>query len=128
MIVQKDFRFDAAHQLVHYRGKCESLHGHTYSLSVSVEGDIDESTDLVIDFLSIKEVVHEHILSKLDHSFLNDFFENPSTENIARWIFQTLVPLLQGPSYHLSSVRLSETPTSHVIFTKEDYERYTERN
>ncbi|HPJ11924.1 MAG TPA: 6-carboxytetrahydropterin synthase QueD [Caldisericia bacterium] len=128
MIVQKDFRFDAAHFLTHYNGKCESLHGHTYYLSVCIEGEIDENTGMVIDFLDISSIVQQVILSKLDHSSLNDFFENPSTEYIAKWIYDSLVPHFHHTFYHLSSVHLSETPTSHVTYTKEDYARHSERN
>jgi 6-pyruvoyltetrahydropterin/6-carboxytetrahydropterin synthase len=128
MIVQKDFRFDAAHHLTNYHGKCESFHGHTYYLSVMVEGEIDVSTGMVLDFLWISTAVHENILSKLDHKNLNDFFENPSTEIVAEWIFKTLFPHLQSSTYQLATVTLSETPTSHITYTKEDYARYTERN
>ncbi|MDD4028790.1 MAG: 6-carboxytetrahydropterin synthase QueD [Caldisericia bacterium] len=128
MTVQKDFRFDAAHQLTHYHGKCESLHGHTYYLSVFVEGEMDRSSGMVIDFLHITNTVQEIILSKLDHKNLNDMFENPSTEIVAEWIFKTLYPPLQSTTYHLASIRLSETPSSHITYSKEDYARYTERN
>jgi 6-pyruvoyltetrahydropterin/6-carboxytetrahydropterin synthase len=128
MIVQKDFRFDAAHHLTHYHGKCESLHGHTYYLSVMVEGELDVSSGMVLDFLCISNAVHENILSKLDHKNLNDFFENPSTEIVAEWIFKTLHPHLQSPTYQLTTIKLSETPSSHITYTKEDYARYTERN
>jgi 6-pyruvoyltetrahydropterin/6-carboxytetrahydropterin synthase len=128
MIVQKDFRFDASHFLTNYHGKCESLHGHTYYLSVCIEGEVDANTGMVIDFLAISTVVHEVILSKFDHNHLNDFFENPSTEIIAKWIFDTLAPHFQTNSFYLSSIQLSETPTNHVIYTKEDYARHSERN
>jgi len=94
MIVIKDFHFDAAHQLTNYYGKCETLHGHRYGLSVGVKGTKDSSTGMLFDFCKLKEIVTNAVLAKLDHSLLNDYIENPSAENIAEWIFDVLTPLL----------------------------------
>ena len=115
MIVCKDFKFDAAHNLTVYKGKCEKLHGHTYFLSVSVVGTKNKETGIVIDFLELKNIVRDKIIHKLDHSYLNDFFSNPTTEIVAEWIFSTLKPLLKSELYQLFEVKLSETSTSHVI-------------
>jgi 6-pyruvoyltetrahydropterin/6-carboxytetrahydropterin synthase len=115
MIICKDFKFDAAHNLTVYNGKCEKLHGHTYFLSVSVDGAKNKETGLVMDFLELKNIVKATILRKLDHSYLNDFFSNPTTETVAEWIFSSLKPLLESEMYHLYEVKLSETATSHVI-------------
>ena len=56
MKVSKEFTFDAAHYLTKYHGKCENLHGHTYRLRVTVEGNLDEE-DMVMDFCELKELV-----------------------------------------------------------------------
>ncbi len=125
MIVKKDFHFDAAHQLTNYYGKCEALHGHRYGLSVSVKGSKNPETGMVIDFCKLKEIVTNSVLTKLDHSFLNDYIENPSAENIAEWIFDRLSPILKTETCFLWKITVSETPTSHVEITKEDYERHT---
>ncbi|MCK5848105.1 MAG: 6-carboxytetrahydropterin synthase QueD [Caldisericia bacterium] len=115
MIICKDFKFDAAHNLTAYKGQCEKLHGHTYLLSVSVSGTKNKETGLVVDFLELKNIVNTTILQKLDHSYLNDFFSNPTAETVAEWVFSSLKPLLESNTYHLYEVKLSETTTSHVI-------------
>jgi 6-pyruvoyltetrahydropterin/6-carboxytetrahydropterin synthase len=67
MFVLKEFEFDAAHYLPEYNGKCERLHGHTYKLVVKVEGTPDKE-GMVIDFIRLKNIVKEEVLSKLDHA------------------------------------------------------------
>lgn len=89
MRVTRIFTFSAAHHLTQYHGVCERPHGHTYRLAVTVEGQIKKD-GLVLDFMELKKNVEEAVLSKLDHRDLNDFFENPSAENIAVWIWKKL--------------------------------------
>lgn len=108
--VTKDFEFAAAHHLTKYKGKCENPHGHNYKLAVTVTGELNED-DLVIDFSDIKTLVNEHVLSLVDHTNLNDRFENPSCELIAQWIYQQLKPHLS-----VTQVQLWETSTSSVIY------------
>lgn len=92
MLVTKEFTFEASHFLTKYFGKCERLHGHSYRLAVTVEGEI-ASNDLVVDFGILKRVVMRHVVDKLDHRHLNDMFENPSVERVCEWIWKTLEPL-----------------------------------
>lgn len=85
--------FSAAHNLRNFRGKCESLHGHNWKVEVVVSGkDLNES-GVVLDFAEMKAATSE-IMSEIDHRYLNElpFFteHNPSSENIARYIFQRL--------------------------------------
>ncbi len=85
--------FSAAHNLRNFRGKCESLHGHNWKVEVVVSGkDLNES-GVVLDFAEVKAATSE-IMSEIDHRYLNElpFFteHNPSSENIARYIFQRL--------------------------------------
>jgi len=94
MIVCKTFSFAAAHFLTKYHGKCERLHGHNYRLSVAVSGPIGEN-GMVVDFVLLKKLVAEKIIDHLDHFCLNDFFENPTAENLAKWIWDELSPLSQ---------------------------------
>lgn len=115
MICLKEFEFDAAHFLPKYNGKCEKLHGHTYKLVVRVEGSPD-AEGMVLDFLKLKKTVQELVLSKLDHSCLNDLLPQPSAENIAIWVWQQLVEALQGPNYKLEEVQVWETKTSGIIY------------
>jgi 6-pyruvoyltetrahydropterin/6-carboxytetrahydropterin synthase len=117
MFLQKDFTFDSAHFLTDYHGKCEVLHGHTYHLSVTLQGE--PFTDgMILDFSIVKEIVSQNVLTKLDHTLLNDLFKNPTTEIIAKWIFDRLDPIFKTDRYSLYEVRLSETETSHIIIRK----------
>lgn len=75
----KIFKFDAAHNLTKYHGKCERLHGHTYKLVVTVKGKLDEQ-DMVIDFALLKDIVQKEVIDILDHAYLNDIIENPTAE------------------------------------------------
>jgi 6-pyruvoyltetrahydropterin/6-carboxytetrahydropterin synthase len=112
MIITKEFTFDAAHFIPNYHGKCEKLHGHTYKLQVSIEGDVNEH-GMVLDFAELKKIVKEHVIHKLDHTSLNDTIENPSAENTAIWIWAQLKNI-QGAK--LYEVKLWETPTSFVTY------------
>ncbi|MGC8819740.1 MAG: 6-carboxytetrahydropterin synthase QueD [Fervidobacterium sp.] len=118
LCVVKEFTFDAAHNLVKYHGKCEKLHGHTYKLQVVVCGEKDEE-GMVIDFIEMKRIVQEEVLSFLDHSYINDIISQPSAENIAEWIWSRLEEKLTTGRYKLSEIRLWETPTSFVIYRKD---------
>lgn len=90
--ITREFTFDAAHQLTNYYGKCEQLHGHTYRLQVTLEGEI-QSNGMVIDFVVLKRMVNKHIVDKLDHTFLNEIIPNPSAENLAIWMWNQLKDL-----------------------------------
>lgn len=91
MFVTKEFTFHASHFLTKYYGQCERLHGHSYKLEVTVEGDIGEN-DMVIDFGILKRIVMRRVIDKLDHHHLNDLFENPSAERVCEWIWSQLEP------------------------------------
>jgi 6-pyruvoyltetrahydropterin/6-carboxytetrahydropterin synthase len=119
MLLRKDFSFDAAHRLEQYHGKCERLHGHTYRMRVELSGVPDEE-GMIADFLMVNEIENAEIISKFDHSNLNDTIPQPSAENIARYAFERLSPKLSGPNYSLSSVEVWETPTSSAVFSRED--------
>ena len=78
--VSRVFYFDAAHRIPDHSGKCKNLHGHTYKLIVIMEGEVKDG--MVIDFEDMKNIV-DPIIEKYDHSYLNDFSEKPTVENIA---------------------------------------------
>ncbi|OAA30033.1 6-pyruvoyl tetrahydropterin synthase [Kosmotoga arenicorallina S304] len=117
--VTKEFSFDAAHNLIRYHGKCEKLHGHTYKLRVTVAGKPD-SEGMVIDFIELKEVVRNEILRHLDHSYINEIIEQPTAENIAKWIFDRLKHLINDEHRKLHEITLWETPTSFVRYLEEE--------
>lgn len=96
-------RFAAAHQLREFQGKCENLHGHNWLVEVYVQSPVLDRIGLVMDFGLIKKHL-KGILEDLDHKFLNEleFFQqhNPSSENIARYIYERLAPLIQSGGTH----------------------------
>lgn len=89
MLVTRKFTFDSAHYLTDYYGKCERIHGHTYKLEVTLEGNV-QSNGLVIDFVLLKRIVQKNVLAKLDHQNLNDIIENPTAERVVMWIWEQL--------------------------------------
>jgi len=115
MDIYKDFHFEAAHRLpnVPQGHKCERLHGHSFHVRLTVRGDAPEPAGWVMDFSEIK-AAFEPVLKQLDHYYLNDIagLENPTSENIARWIWAKVKPEL--PLLH--AVEIRETCTSGCIY------------
>ena len=122
MLLTKDFTFDAAHNLVNYHGKCERLHGHTYRLRVVIEGEPD-AEGMIIDFVELKTVVKERILSRLDHYYLNDIIPQPSAEHIALWIWGELEGSVKRDNCELYEIHVWETADSRVILRRSDINR-----
>ena len=85
--------FSGAHNLLHYKGKCEKLHGHNWKVELSVYSETLDKTGMVMDFKDVKKILQKTLV-KLDHKYLNDiaFFKknNPTSENIARFIHKEL--------------------------------------
>ena len=86
--------FSAAHSLRYYQGKCEAMHGHNFEVEVEVQGDVlEDKTEILFDFKKLKRLL-KSVLEQLDHTCLNDltYFQqvNPSSENIAKYIFDQL--------------------------------------
>jgi len=108
----REFYFDAAHFLPDYRGKCESLHGHTYKLEVTIDGPVKKD-GMVMDFTKLKDVVESEVLERLDHQGLNKLFKNPTAERITEWIWKRLEKKLS-----LSSIRLWEGEGKWVELSK----------
>ena len=119
MFLCREFKFDAAHNLINYHGKCENLHGHTYRLAVVLEGQPDEE-GMVFDFVELKKFVSELVLSKLDHAYINDILPQPTAEYIAVWIFKKLDKPLKRHNCELYEVRVWETESSSVTCRRED--------
>ena len=112
MRLDVEFYFAAAHRLPRYEGPCFRMHGHNYKFFVALEGEVDPATGMIADFGVVKGVVQEQVLSRVDHRTLNDVLDNPTAENIARWIWESLAPKLAG----LAEVRLYEIPDSCVTY------------
>lgn len=119
MELYKEFTFEAAHRLPHVPAghKCARLHGHSFRVTVFVSGPIDDRQGWVIDFADIKRSFGP-ILDRLDHYYLNEIegLENPTSENLARWIWGNLKPELPM----LSKLVVSETCSSGCIYEGTD--------
>lgn len=104
--------FDAAHQLRGYKGKCENIHGHHWKVEVEIVSDTLNELGFVVDFKELKKITEE-VVSQLDHSFINKIspFDkiNPSSENIARWIYTSLKNRLDKDFIRLFSVTVWES-------------------
>jgi 6-pyruvoyltetrahydropterin/6-carboxytetrahydropterin synthase len=114
--------FSAAHQIRGYRGECEKLHGHNWKVQVHVIAERLNEIDIVIDFHELKGLTEE-VVAPLDHSFLNDIFpfteKNPSSENIAKWIYDSLRKKINNGNIHLSAVTVWESDTSSAAYFEE---------
>ncbi|MEO9967942.1 MAG: 6-carboxytetrahydropterin synthase QueD [Reichenbachiella sp.] len=115
MVIYKKFAFDSAHFLpnVPEGHKCKNMHGHTYNLTVFLEGDLDTELQWVMDFKELKDVV-KPVIERIDHQLLNniDGLENPTAERIVVWIWEQIQPKLPL----LSKLELNETPTSGAVY------------
>lgn len=115
MEVFKEFTVEAAHRLpnVPIDHKCARLHGHSFRIEIRVEGAIGADTGWVVDFADIK-AAFAPLEKQLDHHYLNEIpgLENPTSENIARWIWERLAPVLGG----ISAVTVRETCTSGCVY------------
>lgn len=107
----KSFHFEAAHALPTFPDghKCRRLHGHSFRFDVVVEGQVDPAKGYLIDYGEIKQVVGP-LIQQLDHYYLNEIpgLENPTSEILARWIWDRLKPALPL----LAQIIVYETCTS----------------
>jgi 6-pyruvoyltetrahydropterin/6-carboxytetrahydropterin synthase len=104
--------FAAAHQLAMVTEKCENLHGHNWKVEVTLSGEHLDPAGVVMDFGIIKKNLAE-IMNTLDHKFLNDLDafkdENPSSENIAKYIAESMQKKMKTPSVRISRVTTWES-------------------
>jgi len=113
MIIAKHFEFEAAHQLMGEEyGKCNCLHGHTYKLTIGIEGQVNAS-GWVMNFKDLKQIVNEQVIEKLDHSNLNDILTPSTAENLVGWIYKQINPLVLYPN-KVKFIRLYETSDSYA--------------
>ncbi len=125
MIIAKHFEFEASHKLPDDEcyGKCKNLHGHTYKLTVEVQGPIN-SKGWVINFKDLKEIVNELIIDKYDHGYLNDYFEISTAEIMAQKMFNDLYIYFEDnyKDVQVHSIKLYETSNSYAYIN--NYEKY----
>ena len=111
----KEFTFEAAHRLpfVPPDHKCARLHGHSFRVEIHVAGEVGDQSGWIIDFAEIK-AAFKPLEAQLDHHYLNEIegLENPTSENIAAWIWDRLLPALPG----LARLVVRETCTSGCVY------------
>ena len=144
MYLTKEVKFHMAHMLANHEGECKNLHGHTYTLQITVFKDLDfkcEKSDMVIDFAVLNDIVKEKILNICDHSFafwknstenlelkfskllkenkkkIVEFNFRPTAEMMSKWFFDVLQEALKRYDVGVKSIKLWETPTNMVEYT-----------
>jgi len=138
MLITRRLEFDAGHRIPDHRSQCRHLHGHRYTLEITLAGDVirqsgDSSDGMVMDFAQVKALAREHLVDRWDHAFLVaaadqtvvDFLHSlpehktvvldcvPTAENLARIAFAILDSVYldtYGNHLRLARVRLYETP------------------
>lgn len=120
MEVYKTFAVEAARSLPHLPDDhpCKRIHGHSFKITITVNGQINEDTGFVMDFSEIDSVfspIHEMI----DHAYLNEIkgLENPSSENLCQWIWSKLSSSLPG----LKKIEIKETESTGCIYQGEKH-------
>lgn len=138
----KEFRFEGAHALTGYDGKCRHIHGHSYLLSVTISGTPDNNASnpkagMVVDFGSLKEIVHKTVIEPYDHTLLlrhdailaaelREQYQNvlilpfqPTCEQLCIHFASLLAPVIPEPA-KLFGIKLYETPSSFVEWFAHD--------
>jgi 6-pyruvoyltetrahydropterin/6-carboxytetrahydropterin synthase len=135
--IAKDFHWEMGHRLPFHDGGCQNVHGHSYQMRVTVEGDLDEN-GMVIDYFDLKAII-DPVVQSVDHAFMIDetdqqmraFFEaNPlkhvvvpfptTAENITRWFLDRVAERLRTyPNVKSVSVRVQETERTYAEMTQE---------
>ena len=140
MIVAKDFKWEAAHRLPWHKGKCKHLHGHSYRMTVELEGE-PNSQGLVIDFNDIKSMIEPHI-QELDHTTIisaNDaelkqvfdeknwkyylLAQDSTAENLCAHFMRAILErdsaILKANSIHAIGIKIAETATAYAYLRQE---------
>lgn len=118
--ISKQFRFEAAHRLPHHDGKCARLHGHSFVGWVVLRGETlarsGPKQGMLVDYADIRERIQPLVAAHLDHHYLNEStgLENPTSEELARWIYDQLEPLFHG---QLDAIVIEETCTSRAEYS-----------
>ena len=131
--IERKERFSAAHQLYNPNwseeknrevfGKCanSNFHGHNFTLTVTVKGEVNPDTGFVMNLADLKKIIQDQVIEKLDHANLNkdvDFLEGKftSTEVLAEEIWKILEPLINENEAKLHKIRLDETENNAVEY------------
>ena len=116
--------FEAAHRIAGYKGKCDRLHGHSWTVEAAVTGTKLDELGMLVDFKLVKGRLRE-LLEKLDHMFLNELEPfsagiNPTAENIARYIYNEMAKAeFLTDDIRLKHIQVWESPKSSVTYTED---------
>lgn len=115
-------QFAAAHRLENFCGKCEALHGHNWKVEVFLVGEQLDEAGLLLDFGQIKAGT-KTLLEEFDHKYLNELEafrkQNPSSENLARHLFDQLTTVLNRDGVRVSRVNVWESDTSCASYYRD---------
>lgn len=133
MLLKLTFKFDAAHRLMHYKGLCRNIHGHTWKVEVALKGELDKQSGMIVDFGVVKEQIQNHVLGFYDHAIIvnyNDFAVKaflkgqgfkymevldgePTCENLAKLIYQQAK---MAVTQELFWVQVWESETASAVY------------
>jgi 6-pyruvoyltetrahydropterin/6-carboxytetrahydropterin synthase len=115
MEIFREFTIEAAHQLPRMPEdhKCFRLHGHSFRIELWIEGEPDTETGMLVDFFDVDRAF-QPVFDQLDHHYLNEIegLENPTSENLARWLWERVAPTIPG----LSKVVVRETCDTGCVY------------
>ena len=118
MEIFREFSIEAAHRLPRMpeAHKCFRLHGHSFRIELWVTGEPDSETGMLIDFFDLAQAF-QPVFEQLDHHYLNEIkgLENPTSENLARWLWERVAPTIAG----LSKVVVRETCNTGCVYRGE---------
>ena len=148
LTITRKFEFDAGHRIAHHNSQCRNLHGHRFTLYVTLEGEVitkegASNEGMILDFSEFKALTKEHLISHWDHAFfvhekdtvLRQFLDSlpnhktvvldlvPTVENMAKIAFDILKNIYQktyGDAFTLHSVKLYETPNCFAEITAQN--------
>lgn len=113
--INKEFRFEAAHQLhgMPQGHQCARMHGHSYRIEVEIRSATVNEVGFVVDFGELKPI-KQWLDDTIDHRVLNDITEtlNPTAENLAHWLFSAFYPVIDSLGARLTAVKVHETATA----------------
>ncbi len=114
--------FSAAHSLKGYQGDCARIHGHNWLIEIYVKCSELDKIGIGIDFRNIKKVI-KNVIADVDHYNLNEIpaFKkiNPTSENIARYLYLQLKDRINSDTVKISKVKVSETPSAGAFYWEE---------
>jgi 6-pyruvoyltetrahydropterin/6-carboxytetrahydropterin synthase len=115
MEIFREFTIEAAHRLPRMPEdhKCFRLHGHSFRVALWIEGEPDPETGMLVDFFEVDRAF-QPVFDQLDHHYLNEIegLENPTSENLARWLWERVAPATPG----LSRVVVRETCDTGCVY------------